>query len=86
MAYLETEADSQPLVERLVLGVPGLLPGKEAALAEAVVQNRAGGGVNWLWDETFGWINDGPYSQRNPTSPLSILKDADFAYIGQFFR
>jgi len=41
--------------------------------------------VQWRHDERLGWINNWAYSQRNPKSPMSILTDADFTFIRQFF-
>jgi hypothetical protein len=40
---------------------------------------------NWRQDERLGWINDGEYSQRNPSSLLSNLKEQDFRRINAFF-
>ena len=43
-------------------------------------------GLRWESTENRGWINNSQYSQRNPTSPMSILCDEDFQFIRNFFR
>jgi hypothetical protein len=85
-AYLEAGADPTSLAESLVARVPGLLPGKEAAMSRAVLESLAVEGLSWTLDPERGWINNGKYSQRNPESRLSVLTLADFSYIRESFR
>jgi hypothetical protein len=83
--YLETGSDALQLATRLVSGVPGLVSGKENAVANAIVEGLTVRDVTWHEDGTLGWINNSNHSQRNPASRLSGLKEADFAYIKKFF-
>ena len=41
--------------------------------------------IDWYKDDCLGWINEGGYSQRNPSSLLSTLSDGDFFRIEAFF-
>ena len=84
-AYLEDGADLMSLTRNLVSRVPGLLPGQETAMSEALLAKLAVEGPSWTLDPGRGWVNDSDYSQRNPRSKLSALKPADFAYIREFF-
>ena len=84
-AYLEDGAGQLSLAESLVSHVPGLLRGKEAVMGEALLRNLAVDGLSWTPDPSLGWVNNWQYSQRNPTSRLSVLGPPDFAYIRQFF-
>lgn len=83
--YLEDGMYPISEATRLVSGVPGLVSGNEAVMAEALLRNLAVEGLKWVPDQTLGWINNGDCSQRNPKSLLSILKGPDFTYIRQFF-
>ena len=41
--------------------------------------------VRWRNDEHLGWINNWRYSQRNPSSEMSLLSPDDFQSIRLFF-
>lgn len=83
--YLEKGTESGLLATRLASQVPGLIEGKEAAVAEALLQRVGVDGPTWVNDPARGWINNGAYSQRNPESRLCVLDQEDFEYIRQFF-
>ena len=55
------------------------------AVLKALAQNVVSG-LRWESTENQGWINNWRYSQRNPTSTMSILSDEDFRFIREFFR
>jgi hypothetical protein len=84
-AYLENGADPLALATRLASGVPGLLKGKDAVMARALLQRIGVDGLTWVNDPARGWINNSAHSQRNPESHLCTLKQKDFEYIRQFF-
>jgi hypothetical protein len=83
--YLEEGFNLKSLIEKLVSAVPGLSRNKVEIMSEIVLENLAVDGLSWTRDPNLGWVNNWPYSQRNPASLLSTLKPADFAYIQQFF-
>jgi hypothetical protein len=84
-AYLENGADPLALATRLASGVPGLIKGKAAVMAQALLQRICVDGLIWVNDPARGWINNKAYSQRNPESHLCTLNQKDFEYIRQFF-
>lgn len=84
-AYLETGSYPLCLAEHLASHLPGLLPGQARPAARALLERLCVTDLRWRPDPLRGWINNWDYSQRNPTSALSILTAQDFAYIRDFF-
>ncbi len=58
--------------------------GAPGVLARNAVANQRGE-LSWVHDERLGWINGYGYSQRNPRSLRSDLKEGDFLRIKAFF-
>ena len=83
--YLEPDRQSTPLVKSVVAKIPRLAPNHADAVAEALASRNGVEDLSWVENDRLGWINNGPYSQRNPQSRLGVLAKGDFAYIKQFF-
>jgi hypothetical protein len=84
--YFEQE-DAYPssLAESLFHQLPGTRSEKAQVASNALRENLVVPDLRWSLDPARGWQNNSPYSQRNPESHLSILTQADFAYIHGFF-
>jgi len=41
--------------------------------------------AKWERRPHFGWCSNWQYSQRNPESPMSVLAEAEFGFIDQFW-
>jgi hypothetical protein len=81
------EGDAWPsdLIKRLAAEVPGIRPGTTTALEAALSQRAFVPSIRWERDAISGWINNSPYSQRNPNSTMSVLTADDFRFIERFF-
>lgn len=84
-AYLETGTFPVALARELVSHIPGAAKSKISLMADTILEHITVSGLRWSPDPKLGWVNNWDYSQRNPTSPLSILSLPDFAYIRTFF-
>lgn len=65
--------------------IPGVKKDKAEGMARALLDNIVVEGLKWTYGDDFGWINNWPYSQRNPSSSLSILGKQDYESIRTFF-
>jgi hypothetical protein len=86
MCYLP-KPDAQ-LTERLTslcARVPGARVELAGTMAANMVEYRVVPKVNWERRVGFGWCNSSVYSQRNPQSPMSVLSEAGFEFVDQFF-
>ncbi|MCB9595149.1 MAG: hypothetical protein H6719_20695 [Sandaracinaceae bacterium] len=72
-------------LELVTTELPGLDPARRPDLVEAVTHMMGPSGVTWRREPDRGWVNDGPYSQRNPEGSMSLLGPEDFAFIERFF-
>jgi hypothetical protein len=54
-------------------------------MAETLLRNLTVKDLKWVEDQELGWINNWPYTQRNPSSRLSVLDRADFTYAREYF-
>lgn len=84
-AYVQEGVESLAFATRLASRLPGILPDNAGAAAAALIDNLTFERLKWVEDGKLGWINNSSYSQRNPKSKLSVLKQADFTYIREFF-
>lgn len=64
---------------------PGFRPDCEDAVVTELANNVVPD-LAWELNQDLGWINNGPYSQRNQKSTMSILTREDFHFIRDFFR
>jgi hypothetical protein len=84
-AYL---IEGQELPSEIVGGWVEKQPGFRRKYMELVLAELGKNVVSpleWRFDEDFGWVNNWPYSQRNPSSTMSILRGEDFRFIQEFF-
>lgn len=81
------EADAK-IVERLT-GLCARIPEAKIELAGTMAANMVerliDPGVTWQRRTAFGWCSTNEYSQRNPESVMSVLSEAEFRFIHQFF-
>jgi len=84
-AYVHGREDVGDLARDLALEIPGHRDGAESEIANALLKNRTVEDLLWTHDPRHGWINNSVYSQRNPKSRLSTLRDPDFEFIAEFF-
>jgi hypothetical protein len=73
------------LLRRSITGLPGLDTALMDEFGAAVGRMLSIPNVEWRRDPQRGWVNNWPYSQRNPESRLSILRSADYDFIERFF-
>lgn len=55
-------------------------------LVSNIIANRTVESMLWQHSEEFGWINNSPYSQRNPDSKLSEMPKHGWMLIERFFQ
>ena len=77
------------LTERLT-SLCARIPGARFELAGTMAANMverqlAPAGARWERKAGLGWCSTWMYSQRNPQSPMSVLSEAEFGFIDQFF-
>ena len=65
--------------------LPGLKPTAAESMAKAFVKNQTTPKLRWERHQQLGWINNSIYSQRNPSSTMSVLKPEHFELIEKFF-
>jgi hypothetical protein len=84
-AYLvEGEPFPSEAVKRWLLQSPGFQDTSLDAVLKGLAENVVSG-LRWEPTKDRGWVNNGRYSQRNPSSKMSILCEEDFHFIRDFF-
>jgi hypothetical protein len=86
MCYLPEP--NAPLTERLAglcARIPGANPTLAGTAATSMIERCTVPAATWERKPRYGWCSSWAYSQRNPQSPMSILAEADFGFIDQFF-
>ncbi len=72
-----------------IAGLCARIPGARAELAPAMaanmIEHQVVPGVKWERRPGVGWCCNWQYSQRNPQCPMSVLTQAEFEFIGEFF-
>jgi hypothetical protein len=87
MCYLpEADAVLTERAARVCGHIPGASSMHVSTMAANLVKNRIVPDTTWERRAPYGWCSNWPYSQRNPQGAMSVLSEADFGFIEQFFR
>jgi hypothetical protein len=68
-----------------ISSLPGVKLDRVGQMAEVFVTNLVVPDGRWAHHRELGWINNWRHSQRNPESSMSLLREADFRFIEEFF-
>jgi hypothetical protein len=86
MCYLPQR---DPLLTEKLATLCARIPGANSRLAGTMAANmvelKVVPDAKWERRPHFGWCSNWQYSQRNPESPMSVLAEAEFVFINQFF-
>jgi hypothetical protein len=83
--YLETPEEPFEFVRELVGAIPGVRRTQVDERTRVLLGHLWVKDLRWSEHPTHGWINNWPYSQRNPESRLSLLGPSDFQEIRAYF-
>jgi len=86
MCYLsEANALLTEKITTLCARIPGANSRLAGTMAANMVERQMVPNAKWERRPHIGWCSNWQYSQRNPESPMSVLAEADFGFIDQFF-
>jgi len=81
----EATPELKDFVSTCFAGLPGFKAKTSQNAAEAFLEHITVRDVRWEYVHDLGWINNWPYSQRNPSSTMRVLEPEDYSFIRRFF-
>ena len=72
-------------IKPLISSLPGVELDRVDQMTEGFIENLLVSDGRWEHRHELGWVNNWRHSQRNPESPMSVLRLPDFRFIEGFF-